>query len=433
MTTAPADLLSAALWLGEAAALLYVAYRCSLAFLSFRRREPAPADNTETNFLVLVSAHNEEAVIGATVANLSTLDYPAAKRSVIVLADDCSDGTEAAARAGGAVVINKPGPARGKGRVIEWALAQPEVVQKEWDALVLFDADSRPASNFLKVVSGAIQAGARVVQGRDESGETTGWIARGYRLNSSQRNRTWHLAREMAGFGAALTGTGVCVTREVLETTPPRTTTLTEDLEYSAILARAGVRAHYIYDAVVLVEQPHSLRSSVHQRLRWARGQIQTTLMHAPALIWRGLVKREFSSLDLALYLGLPSLTPIQAGFAVWLVGSAAAPGHWPNAEIAGLPRLPDAILLAALPLTLLVAYLGLLAERRSASWRDWLAFGLLMVSWLPIAVVAAFTTYVRSWHRTPHGVPGAAAVPGRREPTEPAPPEGRPASSRVS
>jgi hypothetical protein len=61
-----------------------------------------------------------------------------------------------------------------------------------------------------------------------------------------------------------------------------------------------------------------------------------------------------------------------------------------------------------------------MLVERRQTDWRDWLAFLALMVSWLPIAVYAAMTTWVKSWHRTPHGEPLAARRDEDASPTIP-------------
>ena len=406
------DTLSGALWMGEVSVLLYVLYRCGLGLLSLRSSGPAGRGAGATTFLILVSAHDEDDVISKTVASLLRLDYPENRRSVLVVADDCRDRTEQAARAAGALVLTKPGPARGKGRVIQWALAQPEVSEASWDALVLFDADSKPAPDFLCVLDGAISRGWKAIQGRCESPNQGGWVERGHALNNSQRNRTWHQAREAAGFSAVLTGTGTCLTRDVLQAVPPAAKTLTEDLEYTALLTRAGIRAHYIHDTVVQIEQPHSLRSSVRQRLRWARGQILTALAHCPGLLWRAVRRRDISAFDTALYLALPSLTPLQAGLLIWIAGDALLPGIWPRARIGGLPEIPASLLLFVLAFSLLLPSLGLLAEHRRAGWRDWLAFGFLMASWLPIAAFAAMTTWVQTWHRTPHGSLRAAAIP---------------------
>ena len=45
-------------------------------------------------------------------------------------------------------------------------LAGPHLQEAPWDALVIFDADSRPWVDFLALMDGALERGARVIQGR---------------------------------------------------------------------------------------------------------------------------------------------------------------------------------------------------------------------------------------------------------------------------
>ena len=90
---------------------------------------------------VLVPAHDEEAVIEACVASLMAQDHPAARRQVIVVADNCSDRTAQRARAAGADVWSAPTtrtPARGRpSRGFERLLdGDPQV-----DAVAMIDAD----------------------------------------------------------------------------------------------------------------------------------------------------------------------------------------------------------------------------------------------------------------------------------------------------
>jgi len=293
--------------------------------------------------------------------------------------------------------------------VIQWALAHPDVAGAAWDALVIFDADSRPAANFLKAMDAAIAAGEKAIQSRSESHGQKGWVPTAYAVNTTQRNRTWHQAREMAGFSAALTGTGICFTRQVLKELPPNTRTLTEDLEYGAKLTLAGIRVRYLHEAVTVIDQPPSLKASAGQRLRWARGQLRTALSYAPALVVRALTRRDISALDTALYLLLPSVVPFQALLGVCGLGSLLANEAWPQ-PAAGLPGVPFFVVAAVLGFSLLLPYLGLRAERAHYAFRDWVAFLLLMLTWLPIAAFGAFTMWVEVWNRTPRR--RAAAAP---------------------
>jgi cellulose synthase/poly-beta-1,6-N-acetylglucosamine synthase-like glycosyltransferase len=57
---------------------------------------------------VIVTAYNEEAVIGSRIENLKSLDYPANKIELVVTSDASSDQTDTFAAAAGARVISNP-------------------------------------------------------------------------------------------------------------------------------------------------------------------------------------------------------------------------------------------------------------------------------------------------------------------------------------
>src|SRR3982751_4111106 len=87
---------------------------------------------------VVVPAHNEEGVIAETVLGLIKAESP--NLVVLVVADNCSDGTAEAARAAGAEVTIRDEPARrGKGFALaaarEWLRTDPP------DVVVIIDAD----------------------------------------------------------------------------------------------------------------------------------------------------------------------------------------------------------------------------------------------------------------------------------------------------
>jgi cellulose synthase/poly-beta-1,6-N-acetylglucosamine synthase-like glycosyltransferase len=395
--------LYALLWLMEAAAVAYVAYRTGLGMLSIRKPRRLPEGKGDTRFLILIPAHNEGVVVGPTIDGIRAFDYPQEKVQIFVVADDCIDYTESIAKEHGATALVKPGPATGKGDVIQWALARPEIRNGDWDAMVIFDADSRPYADFLRRMEASLAAGAQVVQGRRESGEQHGWIPRGYAVNTTQRNRTWHQAREAAGFSGALTGAGICMIRAVLAEVPPTTTTLTEDLEYTAKLTQAGVRVHYQHDAVIRIEQPPTLAPSVRQRVRWARGQLRTFFAYGPGLLWRSLRDLDFSALDTALYIAMPSLVPLQAFLLLQVAGDLVF-GFWPRGSLGDSAGLPVWLLLVPLLGSMVLPYVALLQEKRKANLNDWVAFFMLMLSWMPVAFYAALTNWVQTWHRTPHG-----------------------------
>src|SRR5262245_57834816 len=79
------------LWLLWALGALYL-FVLALAALAFRKKLHA-AQSQNRKFAVVIPAHNEELLIGDVLARLGSLDYPADLYSVVVIADNCTDGT----------------------------------------------------------------------------------------------------------------------------------------------------------------------------------------------------------------------------------------------------------------------------------------------------------------------------------------------------
>ena len=83
-----------------------LAYGLVLALLArvFARTPTVPvgADRPLPSLSLIIAAHDEQAVIGAKVANALALDYPRELLQVIVACDGCSDATAALAREAGA-------------------------------------------------------------------------------------------------------------------------------------------------------------------------------------------------------------------------------------------------------------------------------------------------------------------------------------------
>jgi cellulose synthase/poly-beta-1,6-N-acetylglucosamine synthase-like glycosyltransferase len=96
----------------------YVGYPLSLALMRLVRRRPLPdrqSSSTPTVALV-ISAHNEERVLGMKIENSLDLDYPSDSLRIVVVSDASTDATETIARgyAARGVVLEAFAERRGK-------------------------------------------------------------------------------------------------------------------------------------------------------------------------------------------------------------------------------------------------------------------------------------------------------------------------------
>lgn len=127
-------------------AYAYVGFPALLAVRSVVRPRPwrrsAGAAHRPT-VTVVIAAHNEEAAIGAKVANVLHLDYPADRLDVVVASDGSDDATVAeAVRAGGDRTVVLDLPRSGKAAALNHGV---EVASGE--IVVFTDANSRLADD----------------------------------------------------------------------------------------------------------------------------------------------------------------------------------------------------------------------------------------------------------------------------------------------
>ena len=81
-----------------------------------------PRSGRKLRFAVIVCARNEESVIRLPVKSVAMGKYPADRRQVFVVADNCTDATAARAWAAGATVWEKTTPSAGKGDALAWGV-----------------------------------------------------------------------------------------------------------------------------------------------------------------------------------------------------------------------------------------------------------------------------------------------------------------------
>lgn len=64
-----------------------------------------------------------------------------------------------------------------------------------------------------------------------------------------------------------------------------------------------GDRIGYVGSAILYDEQPVTFAQSWRQRLRWSKGFLQVFRYYGPALVRRAIQERDFSSIDLTLFI----------------------------------------------------------------------------------------------------------------------------------
>ncbi len=308
--------------------VLACGYLLLLTLLSADMAAPARVP-PRLKFDIIVPAHNEEAGIARTVANLSALDYPEVLRRILVVADNCSDATaERAREAGATVLVRNNTEKRGKGFALEHAF-EHSVKEGFADAVVVVDADTVVSSHLLHSFALRLEAGAHALQAHyGVLNPHASWRTRLMAIALALFHKVRSLGRERLGVSCGLRGNGMCFSHQAIRQVPHDAFSIVEDLEYGIRLGRAGHRVHYVWEAEVLGEMVSSEKAARSQRRRWEGGRWAMTKQFGVPLLDEALEKRDAVLLDLAMDLLVPPLSYVVLG-AVGLAVAAGALSAW--------------------------------------------------------------------------------------------------------
>jgi cellulose synthase/poly-beta-1,6-N-acetylglucosamine synthase-like glycosyltransferase len=367
------------------------------ALLPFRKPE-ADADAVRSRCAVLVPAHNEEGGIGQTIKAL--LPQLAPGDRLLVVADNCTDGTAAAAESLGATVVVRTDPVnRGKGFALDHGVRYLEADPPE--VVVIVDADCLVRDGSLdRVVREAGSTGhpvqaAYLLDAPPEGGARAKLSAYAFQFKNVIRPRG--LAR--LGLPCLLTGTGMAFPWARLHGAPLASGNIVEDMQLGIDLAIQGHAVRFCPDAEVTSELPAARKAAATQRTRWVHGHLQTLLTQSPRLLAKGLVTGRLDLIGLGLELAVP---PVSILLVLWALLTAALGVCW---------WLGD----SAVPVLLM---LGAGAAVGVALFLTWLRFGrerlpftaLLLAPVVVLAKASDLVTFLfrrqKAWVRTPRNTP---------------------------
>jgi len=240
----------------------------------------------EVTITALIPAHNEEALIGATIRSLMEQDRKPER--VIVVADNCTDGTVALAQSLGVEVFETVGNVDKKAGALNQVMGTLLPGLGENDTVMIMDADTVLRQGFLKsaVRHFTEDRGLSAIGGLFFGEDRPGLIAQ------IQKNEYTRYSREInrrKGRVFVLTGTASIFRARSLRTVAEErgnllpgikgqvydTHALTEDNELTLALKSLGALMSSPPDCMVETELMPNLSALWRQRLRWERGAME--------------------------------------------------------------------------------------------------------------------------------------------------------------
>ncbi|MDQ2650418.1 MAG: glycosyltransferase family 2 protein [Actinomycetota bacterium] len=282
---------------------------------------------------VLVPAHNEQASIGATLLSLVEQSRPPER--IIVVADNCTDGTAEVARRHGAEVVPTIGNTGKKAGALNQVLAELLDELGDNDCVMVVDADTVLDPEFVAVAVRRLSDDRALMSvGGLFYGDDTGGL-----LAQFQRNEYTRYSRELErrrGRVYVLTGTASifrsAALREVAESRGSRipgrrgdvydTAALTEDNELTLALKSLGALMSSPHECRVVTELMPKWRHLWNQRLRWQRGALENLGAYGfrPSLVryWAQQLGIGYSVIAVSCFSALVGVTLLASPSWVW-------------------------------------------------------------------------------------------------------------------
>jgi cellulose synthase/poly-beta-1,6-N-acetylglucosamine synthase-like glycosyltransferase len=372
---------------------------CILAGM-FSKQIGFPAAPMDKRYAVLISARNEEHVIGNLIDSIRAQTYPAALVDIWLVADNCTDDTASVVRAKGCNVVERfDDKLIGKGYALTYLLDHmiDSGAAENYDAYFVFDADNLLDKHYIEEMNKAFHAGFRILTSyRNSVNLSDNWVSSGSALWFIRESRFLNNSRMVFGSSCHVGGTGFMFSREIMQRNKGwKFHLLTEDLEFTMDSVLHGDRIGYCGTAILYDEQPVAFNQSWRQRLRWSKGFLQVFRYYGPALIQRAVRERDFSAVDFTLLVCPFTVLTVARlllgclfaafGFVTWTSQLAALTG-WLSGAVLGVLGM---MLIAALTILVERDHIGATNKELFAYV---LSFPIYMFSYVPISFQAMFS-----------------------------------------
>lgn len=360
-------------------------------------RQPKPRAALQARAAIIVPAHDEEAIIAESLAELNRAAAGQAK--ILLVADNCSDSTAEIARSLGVEVVERFDPElRGKGYALDFA--RTALRQNPPNVVLIIDADcSAEAASIGRLIQRCVSTGspcqAVYLQRPAPAGPPTLQLSTfAFYIKNLVRQRA---LQRLAG-RVHLLGTGIALPWSLFERADLATGNIVEDLEMGLELADAGHRPLLVEDAAVWSE-PASAHDTFDQRRRWEGGYLESAAKWAPRIFVRSLFRRDPKLLWSALNLLIPPFTLLVlvdlaalllSIMAVWLGGFSP----WPSLLLA------SSILFAGIG----VVIAAMLSRPSFISLRGMIRIPVYLLWKIPLYLGFARRGAPKEWMRTRRG-----------------------------
>ncbi|MDE6585108.1 MAG: glycosyltransferase family 2 protein [Clostridia bacterium] len=254
-----------------------------------------PHTEDKRRYGIVVSARNEEAVIGNLIESVRKCKYPQDKLQVFVVAHNCTDNTAQVARDSGAIVYEYNNEnEKMKGYALKYLfdkIKQDYGIESN-DGYFVIDADNVLPEDYIDKMNDAFVANncEKVITSfRNAKNFGQNILSALYGIYFAQGCRFESRGRTLLGCSTRISGTGFLFSSNVVKD-GWKYVTITEDWEFTADQIIENNKIVYCDEAEFYDEQPTGMKIMFRQRLRWAKGHLLVCVTRFKDLM-KGLFK----------------------------------------------------------------------------------------------------------------------------------------------
>lgn len=267
------------LWIFMAASVIYVFFYAFVSLFHHSQKEPSIFAHHHSTFLILFPAYQEDAVIVHSIRQFLEQTYPSSLYQIVVISDQMKDTTNDQLKPLPIILHTPVFEKSSKAKALQYAIAH---TQKEYDYIVVMDADNVVSSDFLEQLNVSCQQGYQAIQCHRCAKNSNNDVAILDGASEEINNTIFRKAHNTIGLSSALIGSGMCFNYGWFKKHVYLLNTAVEDRELEAILMKQHVFIKYEENIHVFDEKVSDQNTFQRQRLRWMNGQIQTLLYMLP-------------------------------------------------------------------------------------------------------------------------------------------------------
>ena len=277
------------LWLLLAASGAYILFFALVSMMwkkqesplsSYMDRLSALREPKSHTFLVLFPAYNEDRVIVNSVHTFLGQYYPYEDFHVCVISDHMQPETNEKLRQLPITLLQPIFEKSSKAKAMQYAI--DHFKSRDFDYIVILDADNVVGSDFLDKLNGVCQKGYQAIQCHRCAKNANNDIAVLDGVSEEINNTLFRKAHNRIGLSSALIGSGMAFDYLWFRENVYRLSTAGEDRELEALLLKQKIHIHYEAGIHVFDEKVSNTDNFQKQRLRWMTAQVQSLLRLLP-------------------------------------------------------------------------------------------------------------------------------------------------------